>query len=200
MVSKLIKKQVEAFLPNAWGNFKISVYSDDVNDQRPHIVLMHEKCDPSKSVVVRVHSECLTGDLFHSQRCDCGEQLDQAMSIIGREQGVLIYMRQEGRGIGLINKLKAYNLQDKGLNTMDANIHLGFQVDEREYQIALAILKDLDINSIKLITNNPDKIKAIEESNIDLHSRIPIVISPQEGNKKYLQVKQDLMGHMLGNE
>lgn len=163
----------------------------------PHLALVHPEMDPTKPVYLRIHSECLTGDLFGSHRCDCGEQLDKAMEVAGEQQGVVLYLRQEGRGIGLINKLKAYNLQDKGLNTADANMHLGLEVDARQYNIAVEIMQDLGIKSIHLLTNNPLKIEAIDQSSVKVVSRVPIVIEPKAENEAYLKTKEDLMGHLL---
>lgn len=147
--------------------------------------------------MVRIHSECMTGDVFHSRRCDCGEQLAKAIEMAAENGGVVIYLRQEGRGIGLINKLKAYNLQDTGLNTADANTHLGFDVDGRQYDLAVEILNDLGIRRIHLLTNNPLKIEAIEHSDIEIVSRIPLVIEPKKENHSYLKTKRELMGHLL---
>lgn len=140
----------------------------------------------------------MTGDVFGSRRCDCGEQLDAALRIAAGQNGVVIYLRQEGRGIGLINKLKAYNLQDQGLNTIEANTHLGFEADARQYQTAIFILNDLGINTIELITNNPDKVEALQGSPIHVAGRIPLVIPPHSQNRDYLLTKQELMGHLLG--
>ena len=193
----MIYRQAESELPTIFGSYKIIAYSENISDQLPHVVLIHGNADLSSPVPVRIHSECLTGDIFGSTRCDCGEQLHQAMKIIEKKNGILIYLRQEGRGIGLINKLKAYNLQDNGLNTIDANLHLGFQADERDYALAVFILKDLGIKIIDLITNNPDKIEAVEHSSITLRSRIPIVITPQADNQSYLDVKRLQMGHLI---
>lgn len=188
---------MQAELPTKWGNFIIYAFAQHRDDVQPHIALMHSEIDITKSVPVRIHSECITGDLFGSKRCDCGEQFEYSMKIIGEKKGVMIYLRQEGRGIGLINKLDAYNLQDKGLDTIEANVHLGFEPDERDFQIAIEILENLGISKINLITNNPDKIAAIEESQIKLVSRIPVVIPSKTENAKYMQVKQDVMGHLL---
>jgi 3,4-dihydroxy 2-butanone 4-phosphate synthase/GTP cyclohydrolase II len=190
-------KQASANMPLASGNFRIIAYAENEMVENPHLVLIHEDVDPAKAVCLRIHSECLTGDLLGSKRCDCGEQLTESLKLISENKGILIYLRQEGRGIGLINKLKAYNLQDKGLNTIEANIHLGFEADERHYDIAIKILNDLRIYKINLITNNPEKIEAIESSNIELVDRIPIVIDAGKDNKEYLDVKKDLMGHFL---
>ncbi len=163
----------------------------------PHLALVHETMDNQGPVLVRIHSECMTGDLFGSKRCDCGEQLDKALELAAENGGVVIYLRQEGRGIGLINKLKAYNLQDKGLDTIQANTHLGFEADEREYDIAIKILKDLGIKAICLLTNNPDKIEAIEHSAIHIVHRVPLVIQPKTENLQYLETKRKEMGHLF---
>lgn len=164
----------------------------------PHIAFVAQGFDPSGPVAVRIHSECMTGDVFGSRRCDCGEQLEASLQIAAEKGGVVIYLRQEGRGIGLINKLKAYNLQDQGLNTAEANTHLGFDVDARQYDCAIHILQDLGIRQVELITNNPVKVEALKRSSIEVTGRIPIVIPPQPDSKQYLQTKQDLMGHLLG--
>ncbi|MEY3052018.1 MAG: hypothetical protein RLY31_1803 [Bacteroidota bacterium] len=191
-------RQVEASLPTDQGRFTIIAYSEYPEDLTPHVALVHESFDPSRPVFVRIHSECMTGDIFHSRRCDCGEQLDMALRLAAENGGVVIYLRQEGRGIGLINKLKAYNLQEKeGLNTADANTHLGFDVDAREYDLAAVILNDLLIKKVHLLTNNPLKIEAMEKSGIEIVSRIPLVVQPKSENKAYLSTKKDLMGHLL---
>lgn len=195
-----MKKQVEAGIPTNWGQFNMIAYSERLNELMPHLALVHPEMNPTKPVYLRIHSECLTGDLFGSHRCDCGEQLDQALQIAAKEQGVVLYLRQEGRGIGLINKLKAYNLQDQGLNTADANVHLGLEIDSRQYGIAVEIMKDLGIHSIHLMTNNPLKIEAIEESSIKVASRVPIVIPAKEENEAYLETKEKLMGHLLNGK
>ena len=191
-----MEKQAEAILPTDWGQFKIIAYSDSKTESMPHIAMVYEEVDVDQAVMVRVHSECMTGDLFHSNRCDCGEQLDLAMRMAAKHNGVVIYLRQEGRGIGLINKLKAYNLQDTGMNTVDANVHLGFEPDERQYDTAVQILQDLGIQSIELMTNNPAKIDALEKSPIQVVKRIPTIIEPKDENKGYMQTKQDIMGHL----
>lgn len=172
------------------------IYADSADDIKPHFVICHRKLDLTKPVAVRIHSECLTGDLLGSQRCDCGEQLATALGIINERNGVVIYLRQEGRGIGLINKLKAYNIQDTGRNTVDANTDLGFKPDMRKYDIGIQILEDLGITEIDLITNNPRKIEAIENSKIKLNDRVPLVIPSNIENEEYLQVKKELMGHL----
>ncbi|MBI5915046.1 MAG: GTP cyclohydrolase II [Bacteroidetes bacterium] len=192
-----MQRQVQAFLPTDWGNFNIIAYAGSADDLTPHVALVHENLDPARPVLVRIHSECMTGDLFHSRRCDCGEQLDKALEMAAREGGAVIYLRQEGRGIGLINKLKAYNLQDQGFNTANANTHLGFEVDARQYGLAVEILNDLGIRQIRLLTNNPLKIEAIEHSGIEIVSREPLVIEPKKENAAYLRTKREVMGHLL---
>jgi len=196
MKNQLVR-QAETKLPTRFGNFKMIGYSEDAENPMPHLAMVSEKTDLSKPVLVRLHSECMTGDVFASLRCDCGEQLDQSMQMTGSDGGVVIYLRQEGRGIGLINKMKAYNLQDQGLNTAEANIHLGFEIDERDYSIAIEILRDLGIKSVLLMTNNPDKLESLKNSGVEVLGRVPIEIKPQQENFDYLQTKQNLMGHLL---
>lgn len=164
---------------------------------QPHLALVHSRTQMSEAVPVRIHSECLTGDLFHSLKCDCGEQLHASLDYIQEHGGILIYLRQEGRGIGLINKLQAYNLQAQGLDTIEANVHLGFKPDQRDFGISVQILEDLHVSVIDLLTNNPEKISAIDESSIQLRSRIPVVIPPLSENEKYMEVKAKIMGHLL---
>ena len=192
-----MKRQVEAEIPTDWGSFNMIAYSNDEKTQMPHLALVHESYKGDQPVYVRVHSECLTGDVFGSKRCDCGEQLHKSIRMVAQKGGMVVYLRQEGRGIGLINKLKAYNLQDKGLNTADANVHLGYEVDERQYESAIDILTDLGVKKIHLITNNPLKIEALDKSPIEVVSRIPMVVEAQEENYNYLKTKKDLMGHLL---
>ena len=192
-----MKRQVEANMPTKWGFFNMIAYSDAGSEPMPHLAIVHPEIDTSQPVFLRIHSECMTGDLFGSHRCDCGEQLDKALQMVADKKGVVLYLRQEGRGIGLINKLKAYNLQDKGLNTADANVHLGLEIDARQYGIAVEIMKDLGISSIHLITNNPLKIEAIELSDIQVSSRVPIIVEPKEENEAYLKTKEQIMGHFL---
>ena len=193
----MIARQAEAVIPTPWGSFNMIAYSAHSDDWMPHIAMVHEDFNPSEPVLVRIHSECMTGDLFGSKRCDCGEQLDKAMDMTAARGGILIYLRQEGRGIGLINKLKAYNLQDTGLDTIDANIHLGLEVDARHYDLAVEILKDLNVRAICLLTNNPNKIEAIEKSSIEIVKRVPLIIEPKAENWNYLHTKQKYMGHLL---
>ncbi|MGB1205543.1 MAG: GTP cyclohydrolase II [Chitinophagales bacterium] len=191
-----MNRLVETFLPTKWGNFRMLAYAN-ANAEMPHLALVSQNFDNQLTPIVRLHSECLTGDLLGSLRCDCGEQLAKSLETINEKGGVLIYLRQEGRGIGLINKMKAYNLQDKGLNTFDANLHLGFEADARSYDIAIQILKDLEIKRLHLMTNNPEKLHAFDKSDIQILSRIPVIVPPKKENLGYLTVKQDLMGHLL---
>jgi 3,4-dihydroxy 2-butanone 4-phosphate synthase/GTP cyclohydrolase II len=192
-----MQKQVHSSIPVGSGTWYIDAYAEDSQDPMPHLALYPPGLDPHAVVVVRVHSECLTGDLFGSKRCDCGPQLEKSLEVISREKGVLIYLRQEGRGIGLINKLKAYNLQDEGFNTVDANHQLGFESDERVYDPAIQILKDLGIQRIRLLTNNPEKVNSLVREGIEIVDRIPLMIEPTEDNEDYLRIKRDLMGHLL---
>ena len=194
----MLTRQAEARIPSQHGHFHMVAYAEQANERMPHIAFVADGFDPTKPVAVRIHSECMTGDVFGSRRCDCGEQLDSSLQITAERGGVVIYLRQEGRGIGLINKLKAYNLQDLGLNTAEANTHLGFDVDARQYDCAVAILQELGISEVELITNNPDKVEALRRSPIKVAGRIPLIIPPQDDSRSYLQTKQDLMGHLLG--
>ena len=193
-----LKRQADATLPTDWGKFRLYAYSRHEADPLPHLAMVAEGFDPQNApTVVRIHSECMTGDVFHSHRCECGEQLDFAMREAAEKGGIVVYLRQEGRGIGLINKLKAYRLQDKGLNTLEANLHLGFAGDARTYEDAATILQDLGVQSVALLTNNPLKINALKELDIDVLERLPILIKPKKENTGYLKTKQKEMGHLL---
>lgn len=193
-----LSRKAEASIPTPYGDFLMIAYSDQADDYSPHLALVHPEMNPEQPVVVRVHSECITGDLFGSKRCDCGEQLDFALRTAADKKGVVLYLRQEGRGIGIINKLKAYQLQDQGLDTIEANIHLGLEVDGRHYDIAKTMLQDLGIRQIHLLTNNPDKIQAFDEGAVELISRLPIIIASNQDNQGYLRTKAKDMGHLLG--
>jgi len=195
----LVHRAAEARVPTEHaGEFKAIVYTNDV-DNLEHVALVKGQIDPDKKALVRVHSECLTGDVFGSARCDCGEQLSAAMRMIDQEgSGVLLYMRQEGRGIGLVNKLKAYHLQDEeGMDTVEANIHLGFKADLRDYGIGAQILRDLGVRKMSLLTNNPKKIIGLEGYGIEVVDRFPIEMAASDENKGYLQCKRDRMGHLI---
>ena len=193
-----LARQAVARIPTRYGMFQMYAYASAAHDLMPHLALAADGFDPQKEVPVRIHSECMTGDVFGSRRCDCGEQLDAALRIAAGQGGVVVYLRQEGRGIGLINKLKAYNLQDTGLNTIDANTHLGFDADARQYEAAIFILNDLGIRRVQLMTNNPVKVEALRQSGIEVTRRVPVVIEPHADNADYLRTKQELMGHILG--
>jgi GTP cyclohydrolase II len=186
---------VSSRLPTIYGDFIIEAFESG-REELPHLALK-TNYDPESVVNVRIHSECLTGDVFSSTRCDCGEQLAASMKYIEDHGGVLIYLRQEGRGIGLVNKLKAYNLQDEGMDTIRANHALGFHTDERDYRIAIDILKFLGISRVNLLTNNPDKIDAFLDSDIIIENRIPLMIEPRPENRHYLATKRNALGHLL---
>ncbi|HUR31813.1 MAG TPA: GTP cyclohydrolase II [Saprospiraceae bacterium] len=192
-----MQKQVHSSIPTSSGLWYIDAYAETDAEPMPHLALYPPGLNPAGVVTVRIHSECITGDLFGSKRCDCGSQLEKSLEVISREKGILIYLRQEGRGIGLINKLKAYNLQDEGFNTVNANHQLGFETDERQYHIASQILHDLGIKDIRLLTNNPEKMNSLTKSGINIIDRMPLMIEPTEDNEDYLRIKRDLMGHLL---
>lgn len=187
---------VESKLPTQYGSFHIRAYASKVKDF-PNLALYSEEIDVSSVVDIRIHSECMTGDVFSSTKCDCGEQLNFSMDWVQKNGGLIIYLRQEGRGIGLVNKLKAYNLQEQGYETKEANLKLGFHADSRDYSSAIDILHDLGVKRIRLLTNNPEKLQAFEGSGISVVKRLPIEIEANDHNLDYLKTKKNRMGHFL---
>jgi 3,4-dihydroxy 2-butanone 4-phosphate synthase/GTP cyclohydrolase II len=197
---KLVERVVATALPTAFGDFEVVGYRSLVDDKH-HVALVKGDVDGMKDVLVRVHSECLTGDVFHSLRCDCGEQLESALAMIETQgRGVVLYLAQEGRGIGLLNKLRAYKLQEEGLDTVDANLRLGLPADLRDYGIGAQILVDLGLTSIRILTNNPKKIRGLEGYGLSVTEQIPIVHTPNPHNENYLRAKAERMGHTLHHQ
>jgi 3,4-dihydroxy 2-butanone 4-phosphate synthase/GTP cyclohydrolase II len=197
---KLVERVVATGMPTAFGEFQVIGYRSLVDDKH-HVAMVKGDVDGRDDVLVRVHSECLTGDVFHSLRCDCGEQLESALAMIEAEgQGVLLYLAQEGRGIGLLNKLKAYKLQEEGYDTVDANLKLGLPADLRDYGIGAQILVDLGLSSIRILTNNPKKIRGLEGYGLSVSEQVPIEHMPNPHNAEYLRVKAERMGHTLHHQ
>jgi 3,4-dihydroxy 2-butanone 4-phosphate synthase/GTP cyclohydrolase II len=197
---QLVEREIAVRLPTAYGEFTVVLFKETLTGKQ-HVALVHGDVDGEQNVLVRVHSECLTGDVFHSQRCDCGEQLDAALALIAAEpRGVLLYMAQEGRGIGLLNKLKAYELQEDGLDTVDANLSLGFAADEREWGIGNQILAELGLTTIRLLTNNPKKVSGLQAYGLDVTEQVPIEMQPNDENRRYLAAKRDKLGHRLHHQ
>jgi 3,4-dihydroxy 2-butanone 4-phosphate synthase/GTP cyclohydrolase II len=197
---KLVERMTSVRLPTAYGEFTAVAFRETLTGKH-HVALVKGEVEGRENVLVRVHSECLTGDVFHSLRCDCGEQLEQALARIGdEERGVLLYMAQEGRGIGLLNKLRAYELQENGLDTVEANLELGFPADGREYGIGSQILHDLGLTTIRILTNNPKKITGIEAFGLKVVEQVPIEVAPNAENRGYLEAKRSKLGHRLHHQ
>ncbi len=190
-------KVPRAKLPTAWGEFVVYGFRDPESGEEA-VALVSGTPDPAKSVLVRIHSQCLTGDVFASDRCDCGDQLHKALQLIAESGlGILVYQQQEGRGIGLTNKIHAYELQDQGLDTVAANEKLGFQADCREYRMPAEILKHLGALRVRLLSNNPDKVRGLEQEGIKVEQRVPLEIPPRSSTKDYLKIKKEKLGHLL---
>jgi 3,4-dihydroxy 2-butanone 4-phosphate synthase / GTP cyclohydrolase II len=197
---QLVEREIAVRLPTVYGEFTAVLFKETLTGKQ-HIALVRGEVDGAQNVLVRVHSECLTGDVFHSLRCDCGEQLDAALERIAAEDcGVLLYMAQEGRGIGLLNKLRSYELQEGGLDTVDANLALGFAADEREWGIGNQILAELGLTTIRLLTNNPKKVSGLQAYGLDVTEQVPIEMRPNDENRRYLAAKRDKLGHRLHHQ
>lgn len=193
----IVEKYAEADLPTRYGKFRVVAFINN-RDGKDHVAVVNGEVAGEENVLTRIHSECVTGDVFGSLKCDCGDQLDQALEEIGEaDRGILLYMRQEGRGIGLADKIKAYSLQDEGLDTVEANLHLGFDDDLRDYEIAARMLELLGPESIELMTNNPSKVKGLLSEGLDVVRRIPLKVLPNPHNVHYLETKRRKSGHLL---
>jgi len=192
-------KVPQAKLPTRFGEFSIYGFRDEDTGEEA-VALVSGQISPGSSILVRIHSQCLTGDVFASERCDCRDQLHTALGLIARSgSGILVYQQQEGRGIGLINKIRAYELQDQGLDTVAANEHLGFEADQRQYQLPAEVLKYLGALQVRLLSNNPDKVRGLESEGIRVEERIPLEIPPKSSTRDYLEVKKRRMGHLLSS-
>ena len=196
----MLKLQAESNVPTQFGEFRMMAFSEDDKNWMPHMALIAKDTDLEKPTNVRIHSECITGEVFHSKKCECGEQLDSAMKYMQENGGIILYLRQEGRNIGIINKLKAYALQEKGLDTVQANLQLGLPADDRDFSVAIDMLEQIGVKSVNLMTNNPEKIRFIKNSNIGYNSRIPLQIKSNEASASYLKTKRDYFGHLLDDE
>lgn len=196
----MLKIQAESNVPTEYGEFRMIAFAEDESDWMPHMAIISKNTDFSKPINVRFHSECITGEVFHSRKCECGQQLDASMQYMHDHGGMIVYLRQEGRNIGIINKLKAYALQEKGFDTVEANLKLGLPADDRNFDIAIEILNLLEVKEVNLLTNNPEKLKFVQDSNIILNKRIPLQIHSTKESENYLQVKKDYFGHLLEDE
>ena len=196
----MLKLQAESNVPTQFGEFKMMAFSEDDKNWMPHMALIAKDTDLEKPTNVRIHSECITGEVFHSKKCECGEQLDSAMKYMQENGGIILYLRQEGRNIGIINKLKAYALQENGLDTVQANLQLGLPADNRDFSVAIDMLEQIGVKSVNLMTNNPEKIRFIKNSNIAYNSRIPLQIKSNDASASYLKTKKDYFGHLLDDE
>lgn len=196
----MLKIQAESNVPTEYGEFRMIAFAESENDWMPHMAIIAKNTDFSKPINVRFHSECITGEVFHSKKCECGQQLDKAMQFIQQNGGIIIYLRQEGRNIGIINKLKAYALQEKGFDTVEANLELGLPADDRNFDAAIEILNILKVKEVNLLTNNPTKLQFVIDSNIILNKRIPLQMDSTKESKDYLKVKKDYFGHLLDDE
>lgn len=196
----MLKLQAESNVPTQFGEFRMMAFSEDDKNWMPHMALIAKDTNLEKPTNVRIHSECITGEVFHSKKCECGEQLDSAMKYMQENGGIILYLRQEGRNIGIINKLKAYALQENGLDTVQANLQLGLPADNRDFSAAIDMLEQIGVKSVNLMTNNPEKIKFIKDSNIAYNSRIPLQIKSNDASTSYLKTKRDYFGHLLDDE
>ncbi|MGD9970540.1 MAG: GTP cyclohydrolase II [Sulfuricurvum sp.] len=190
----LFEKSAIANLPTRYGHFKVRVYKEGVQE---HLAIFTENFENQEAPLVRIHSECLTGDTFGSIKCDCNNQLHKALQLISEQGGLVIYHRQEGRNIGLLNKINAYSLQDQGRNTIEANVELGFAPDQRTYDVVEEVFKDFGLTTIRLLTNNPAKVSVVENLDVTILERIPVIIDPNPHNENYLKVKKEQMGHIF---
>ncbi len=196
----MLKIQAESNVPTEYGEFRIIAFSESESDWMPHLAVVAKNTDFTKPVNVRFHSECITGEVFHSKKCECGQQLDAAMNFIYKNGGIIVYLRQEGRNIGIINKLKAYALQEKGFDTVEANLELGLPADDRNFDVAIEILNILNVKEVNLLTNNPQKLKFVTDSNIRLNKRIPLQMDSTKESEAYLKTKKDYFGHLLEDD
>jgi len=193
----MFRIQAQSDIPTDFGMFTVYAFSEREDDWNPHLVWVSAGTDFNKTVNVRFHSECITGEVFHSKKCECGQQLDAAMKYMLEHGGMIIYLRQEGRNIGIINKLRAYALQEKGFDTVEANLKLGLPADGRNFEVAVEMMKILKVKEINLLTNNPDKLKSLENSGVELNNRISLEIGANDVNESYLTKKKEYFGHLL---